>query len=344
MNKNRLYELKNELGILDKSTVPDTEKIIGDVFEKAGIVTYKKNTFRRIKTVRIIAVAAFITVAVTFTVLAATLGWHEKLMEHFGNPTKEQMELMNGGFDAPAVSGTDNGYTVNVINTLADNHGLYVLYELILPEHYDMSKPQAREYMTEIYHRVLVSPAKDETDGVLMSMGVGRNVIMEADKNKIVVCEYIGLAKGVSDECKVSLAVGDSYYIDPQTISGNFNIKLSWNYRYEDVGRTIDVQRPLKVNEVNDNTLVKIDISPISVWVVVEGDDILTGIRPIIRFVDGTVLEYDTKDRESIAMFSSYLDERHPKGVSTLGYVFDSITDPTTIQSITVGDCVVELR
>ena len=34
MNKNRLDELKNELGILDKSTVPDTEKIIGDVFER----------------------------------------------------------------------------------------------------------------------------------------------------------------------------------------------------------------------------------------------------------------------------------------------------------------------
>lgn len=344
MSRSRIDKFKGELGINDATTVPDIENILTDVFEKAGANTEKKNSLRKNKMVRIAIAAAFVTATVTISVLAATLGWHEKLMEYFGNPTKEQMELMNSGFDAPTVSGTDNGYTVNVINTLADNHGLYVLYELILPEHYDMSKPQAREYMTEIYHRVLASPAKDETDGVLMSMGVGRNVIMEADKNKIVVCEYIGLAKGVSDECKVSLAVGNSHYIDPQTISGDFNIKLSWNYRYEDVGRTIDVQRPIKVNEVNDNTLVKIDISPISVWVIVEGDAILTGIRPKIEFVDGTVLEYDSKNRESIAMFSSYIDERHPQGVSTLGYVFDRITDPATIKSITVGDCVVELK
>ena len=131
MNNKRLRMLNDELSLNDYAEAPNSQSIIEKVNNSINADPAERRLFMRRKFISSALVAALILSIASLTVIAATLGWHHKLIEYFNNPTDEQMELMNGAFDAPMVSGTDNGYTVNVLNTLADKHGIYVLYDAV---------------------------------------------------------------------------------------------------------------------------------------------------------------------------------------------------------------------
>lgn len=309
-------------------------------------------------------VAVLILSIASLTVIAATLGWHHKLIEYFNNPTTEQMELMNGAFDAPVASKSDNGYTVNVLNTLADKHGIYVLYELVLPADKELSELTVEEYMQDITHSVLVKQKEIMANNNAMMMGVGSHRILDVDKNKITLCDYTGTSSEIVGDSMINLTVRHNKYVDedvstfvdgeqiqthyPTTskkiVKGDFEIDVSWNFKYKDVGKSVVVNKKLDINGVNDNTLNQIDISPISVWIIAEGDAIPTAMRPVIKFTDGTEITYDSRDREAYAMFSNYQTGDNSKGYSTLGYVFDEITDIKTIESITIGDQIIKVN
>ena len=63
-----------------------------------------------------------------------------------------------------------------------------------------------------------------------------------------------------------------------------------------------------------------------------------------MKFKDGTTLTYNAKDKNAYGMFSNYQVGDNKKGITTLGYVFDKITDIKTIESITIGDQIIEVN
>ena len=145
MNNKRLRMLNDEFNINDFAEAPDTQTIIDKVNSSINADPMEKKVYMRRTYISSALVAALILAIASMTVIAASLGWHHKLIEYFNNPTTEQMEMMNGAFDTPMVSGTDNGYTVNVLNTLADKHCIYVLYELILPQNKEINPENVEE-------------------------------------------------------------------------------------------------------------------------------------------------------------------------------------------------------
>ena len=358
MNNKNLKKLNQELSLDDYSQLPCPERIMRKVDEKIAHDSPERRVFMKRSTVRILAATILILSVTGLGVLAATFGWHTKFMEYFGNPSDEQRELVNGSFDAPMLSKSDNGYTVNVLNTLADKHMIYVLYELILPEKTEFSTEEADWYFRhELIHGVYLEHDKKGVEKSAVTAGIGGYDILAVDKSKITVCEYMSINAEISDECVVTLSVGNKKYVDETEIFvgdtqiynrenaqivGDFNVTQSWNFKYEDTGKSIDVNKALDLNGYNTNTLSKVDISPISVWIIAEGDPVPTALNPIIRFKDGSEITYNSKYENAHAIFTSYADGSG-KGYSTLGYVFETIVDLSTIDCIIVGDQTIEI-
>ncbi len=359
MQNKRLHSLNRELGLHDYKEAPRTQAVLEKVRARIYADTAERKIVMKRKLIGPVLAATLLLSALGLTVFAATTGWHQKLIEYFNHPTEKQMELMQGAFDTPMISGTDNGYTVNVLHTLADKHGIYVLYELILPSDKEVSEDTVDDFLMQINHMVLVEQKGYSNNDNAFLGGIGSHQILGVERNKIILCEYFGLAGEIASEYKVSLTVGNMRYVDTAAefgdasenirvsnkenaaLVGDFHIHLTWNFKYEDKGRSITVNEKLDINGYNENTLVQVDVSPISVWIVAEGDAIPTAIRPVIRFTDGTEITYDSRDENAYAMFSSYLTGDYSKGYSTLGYVFAEITDVSTIESITIGDRVI---
>lgn len=88
------------------------------------------------------------------------------------------------------------------------------------------------------------------------------------------------------------------------------------------------------------------NLSIILKLITVEGDYVLGILAPIVKFTDGTEFQYTGRDNleNTMSMFSNYQTGDNSKGVSSLGYVFDEITDIKTIESITIGDQIIKVN
>ena len=88
------------------------------------------------------------------------------------------------------------------------------------------------------------------------------------------------------------------------------------------------------------------NLSIILKLITVEGDYVLGILAPIVKFTDGTEFQYTGRDylENTMSMFSNYQTGDNSKGVSSLGYVFDEITDIKTIESITIGDQIIKVN
>lgn len=367
MNNKRLRMLNDELGLNDYAEAPNSQIIIEKVNNSINADPVERRLFMRRKIISSALVAALIISIASLTVIAATLGWHHKLIEYFNNPTAEQMELMNGAFDAPMVSGTDNGYTVNVLNTLADKHGIYVLYELVLPSNKEVNSLNVETYMQDVIRMLTVSE-KTQSNNAIVGMGVSSPKILGVKNNIITLVNYLGINGEIYDNQKLTLTVEHNKLVDDtentfvsgdktrvqlqvpgnvkKVVKGDFDIVVSWDFEYKDIGKSFDIDNKLDLNGVNNNILKTVDVSPISIWITVEGDDVLGALAPIIKFTDGTEFQYTNRDnsRNTYAMFANNQIGDNSKGVSTLGYVFDEITDIKTIESITIGDQIINVN
>ena len=367
MNNKRLRRLNDELGLNDYAEAPNSQTIIERVNNSINADPVERRLFMRRKFISSALVAALILSIASLTVIAATLGWHHKLIEYFNNPTAEQMELMNGAFDAPMVSGTDNGYTVNVLNTLADKHGIYVLYELVCPPNKEINSLNAETYLRDVLRGLTISDEQKTED--VYGAGISSQKIISVKDNVITLMYYNGVTGEITPNQTITLTVTHNKYVDDtdntfiegnkptlqfnnsvrsvrKAIKGDFDIVVSWNFKYDNIGKSFNLDRKLNLNGVNDNVLKTVDVSPISIWITVEGDYVLGMLAPIVKFTDGTEFQYTGRDNleNTMSMFSNYQTGDNSKGVSSLGYVFDEITDIKTIESITIGDQIIYVK
>ena len=367
MNNKRLRTLNAELCLNDYAEAPNPQSIIEKVNNSINEDPAERRIFMRRKFISSALVAVIILSIASLTVLAATFGWHHKLIEFFNNPSAEQMELMEGAFDAPMVSGTDNGYTVNVLNTLADKHGIYVLYELVCPPNKEINSLNAETYLCDVLRGLTISDEQKTED--VYGAGISSQKIISVKDNVITLMYYNGVTGEITPNQTITLTVTHNKYVDDtdntfiegnkptlqfnnsvrsvrKAIKGDFDIVVSWKFKYDNIGKSFNLDRKLNLNGVNDNVLKTVDVSPISIWITVEGDYVLGMLAPIVKFTDGTEFQYTGRDNfeNTFSMFSNYQTGDNSKGVSTLGYVFDKITDIKTIESITMGDQIIYVK
>lgn len=368
MNNKRLRMLNDELGLNDYAEAPNSQNIIEKVNNSINADPVERRLFMRRKFISSALVAALILSIASLTVIAATLGWHHKLIEYFNNPTAEQMELMEGAFDAPMASKSDNGYTVNVLNTLVDNHGIYVLYELACPPSKEINSLNAETYLRDVL-RGLTMSERMNTDKSVYGAGVSSQKILSVKDNVITLMHYLGVTGEIVNNQTLTLTVKHNRYVDDvdntfvegnkpilqfddsvssvkKAVKGDFDIVVSWDFQYENIGKSFEVDKKLNINGINDNILKSVDISPVSIWITIEGDYVLGILEPIVRFTDGTEIRYSNRENpeNTYAMFSNYQTGDNSKGISTLGHVFDEIIDIKTIESITIGDQIIYVK
>jgi hypothetical protein len=289
--------------------------------------------------------AALIALAVLTmtTALAIGFGWHEKLIKYL-SPSDEQMAALDGAADTPDATVTQNGVTITVKQTLADSFGIYVLYEMTVPENIELS-----DSIQWMFSHLDV-PVGQTDDYV--TMGVGSTEILEQSGNTRTVLLHQQFTAPFENGYIELVFLNLGYYNFPEVpqensapefitlVEGEWNLK--WEFSFEDTGKTIEVNEPVSYNG-SENTLTRIVLSPMSVCAYITGDDIVGSARPAVNFKDGTQIEFDAKSNN--ASFGYYLvDEETLLYANHLYYRFENIVDLEDVESITIGDVTVPIE
>lgn len=329
----RLEILKQELNIQDCSAPVSTKKIVASVNCTLNKDLCEKKTFVKQKLLRFALIAAIISTISCFTVFAgAYLEWNEKLTEYF-RPNNHQMDSMQSAIASPQATASDNGITVNILQTLADSHGIYVLYEVtgfgnigeneILSwesEHlkisYDDSdkKPGTGGYS---YHKIL-DCKNDKCTILYIRTGQGKI------RNQNLNFALSGLKKKITDnhgEVRKSYTVSDCRF------------DLNWYFEYENTGKTWNINK--KLHEEN-NTLAQIDISPISLWITINGEEMKYPDIIKIFLKNGEEMNITA---ENISLSFTPLQS----GVNTISCEFDKIITVADVKCIQIGLNVIPL-
>lgn len=339
MNK-RLYLLKKELEIRDDDkNIPDIDNIINMVNSSLDAEPAERKIYMKKKILSSVLAAAIILTVTGLTVMAATFDWNEKLIEYF-NPTQQQMEQLSGSVNTPAATASDNGYTVNVIQTITDKHGIYVLYELIAPEGTELNK--------EIHwERNYLDVKFTDYDGNSLISGMGIFRVLEAKGNKMTFMQYAEGKDKIANDQELSLKLEDLLIYDTsgdETTEKPFakcSFDLNWRLSYQDTTKTFNVNKKVNMAADMDTTLQKIEISPMSLWIFIEGDDASVADienRPVINYKDGRKLDFIGGDDKNTDIS---FDTGNENGILTLSYKFNRITDISEIESITMGNVTV---
>ena len=280
----------------------------------------------------VLVLAAAIVLAITgLAAIAATCNWHEKLIEYF-NPTQQQMEQLQGMIDTPQATAADDGVTVNILQTIADNHGVYVLYEIKGSNDMAIDDTISWEFMN-------LHIEYSNRDKKVGTGGYAYNKILDYDYNKCTAL-YIRAGIGEISDQKLQFELSGLRKAEFNTTEdkctftklSDCNFNIEWDFKYENSGESFMVNR--EFNNGN-NTLTQIDISPISLWITVTGEQMEPSTSIEVE------LNNDELIRFSLDTGSSYTPLNG--GIHTISYEFDQIINIDDIKSITVGNLIVPI-
>ncbi len=346
MMNNRLKKLQNELGPTFDQPVPKIKNIIKTVNERINADSEEKRVYTKKKIFSAALVAAVIISLTGLTVLASSIfNWHEILIEYF-RPTEQQIEELEGNVNIPQATGSDNGVTVNVLQTLTDSHGIYVLYEVLLPENITITQDLIGKDLQ--WSIDMLSIGEEESDAPLTVLGASSSKILSYDKNKMtILMNHTANRKYIKNQ-HIKLSLKDlCYYVHTEdaileNILAPCNIELSWDFDYTDNSTLYNINKPVQIVQNAETTLEKIEISPLSVWITIKGDDVVSATKPIIKFKDQSSLQIEpTNDFNTTYNYVGIAE--NDSGVLTIGYCFDAIYDISDIESITVGNLIIPI-
>ena len=243
-------------------TNAERNRILHLITKKTGIAPRKKK--RHVMRTMLIAACVTALLAVT-TALAAYYLELEKPLGDMLGVTEENFSEIENAVDTPVCSVTDNGVTVNVLQTLADSRTVYAVFEVVAPEGTELQQ----WYEFERYH---FEPS-DCWDHPEKYSSFGMDVsVVEADGNRM---KCIATAEGFASElpdCEWSLTlenISEHVSSDPEhewnnIIEGKWQLK--WNYSSEknpDM-RELSVNIPMECEE-RDLAVTDITLSPVKV-------------------------------------------------------------------------------
>ena len=144
-------------------------------------------------------VAAVLAVAVLLsgTALAISLGWHIKLIEYL-NPSEEQMQTLDGAVSMPEATITQNGVTITVKQTLADAFGIYVLYEMTVPENVELDDNVR-------WNLEILDAPTIKTDEYITTSSGGAEILEQAGNKRTVLYHLNTTAELESGNIKLTL-------------------------------------------------------------------------------------------------------------------------------------------
>ncbi len=280
------------------------------------------------------AVAISICILTTTVALAVTFNWHQMLISYL-NPTEQQMQEMGGSLGTPEATITKNGVTITVLQTIADSHGVYVLYEMTAPKEIELNKDV-------IFRNSFLDLKTDST--ATNYVGSGENITLEEHENTRIALYYYGQTAQIGNGY-AELQLGDlsqciyddnGEYLDlVPLVKGEWNLK--WEFNLEDSHSIVfKTNQPVSING-SKNTITEIAVSPLSIYIQVKGDNVLESIRPVVNFKDGSHMAFDVSSNGNSFSYSPMLG-------NNLYYRFNDIVSPQDVESITIDNVTIAIH
>ena len=327
----------NDLNSCFGNAAPTSEqkqRMLGTILEgkleNGGIDTMGRGTRRLATVVALVAVL----VLMASTALAVGLGWHERFMEYFGIGDT-QTGLLDGAVGSPGLSVTDNGVTVNVLQTLADSQGVYVVFEATVPNNVELADETG------------FSVAFLEAETV-RQVGYASSVsgceILDISGNKIIAIADFFPSERIRDGT-LKLTVQDVGYTTHEEGSTTFKTLISgdwsleWDFTYKDTSKKISPNQAVDAD--GEAVVTEISISPVSVCVIVEGsmraklEGLLDNAEVMVTLKDSSTIMYSFRDEN--ALYSShYVNDGGVDYRYRMCNRFDRIIDPDDVVSVTL--------
>ena len=284
------------------------------------------------------------------TVTATMPSWNEKLIRYF-KPTAEQTESMLGAVNSPEISQTNNGVTVSVLNTVVDSHGLYTLYEVTLPD--DITVTQELMDKNLSWDMRYMNFKTDEPQNVYGLYSEGIDVV-DFSEHKITFMLFENTAHKILNNQIVRLKCENLVYFEDfgdgnveKKLLKECDFDLSWELNYEDLSKKIEVNKPVNLINGKENVLKSVEVSPLTLWVQVEGADAMEALNLVVKMKNGE--EFTLNDYKNTALvgdsnltFAAYNDGRDG-GETTISFRFSKIQNVSDFESITVGGLTIDL-
>lgn len=329
MNRQELNDLFNTIS----PTQAQKERMLQSILEEEQPV---KTTIKAVTMTVVVAVVCLLT---SIAALAGTFGWHEKLVE-FLNPTKTQMEELEGAVNNPQAQVVKDGITVSVLQTITDSHGIYVLYDMAVPEWITLNDDV-------IWFMESIDAAFTENEGIGV-MSLEPPAILSESKNHRTVLLHLDSTMKIQNGT-ASLFLRDlGYYAAKEDGTSEFvslvstEIKLEWPMGFQDTSKTVYPNQPVSVYDAK-GVVTEISISPMSVCVMVQGDDMLMAVRPVITFRDGSEISYDVNSENKSFSYSA-MNHECSSYMNNLYYRFENLINVADIVSVTVGDVTIPIE
>ncbi|BBI33330.1 DUF4179 domain-containing protein [Cohnella abietis] len=308
----------------------------------AKIKTYQEGEAPMKKTTKkVTALAVVVAVFLLFTtaVFASTLNWNELLIQHF-KPSKSQIKAMKGNVSIPEATVTNNGVTITVKQTIVDSQNVYVLYEMTVPESIDLND--------DIRWKGEYFGLKPKAMGEARPSLGGGSTILKQDKHTRTGLYYKPLTVLNGNSAAImlfeDLTLNQMIYDKKGEFMGLNRIPLiegeweiTWDLMIDDTQSIkLEPNKPLSLKK-SKNKVTKIEISPLSIYILIEGSDILTRVKPIVKFKDGSQLSFNFMSTGKSFSYNYAEGSVEAQG-NHLYYKFDQIISPEDVESISIGD------
>lgn len=275
-----------------------------------------------------------------FSALAVSLDWHHKLASLF-QPTPAQVEYMQGAVAQPLVTASDNGVTVQVMQTITERHGIWLLLEVTAPEGTEL--PENAAWESSVLRAYLTAPE----DNAPAHVSVWNMRTLAVSGNKMTCLGHLRTESQIDGVQNLELLLDNlGFWADDDSASfqalRECAFDMEWALAYQDLTTVLTPEQPLLLNG-RAARLASVEITPMSVFVEIvcedgaAADGLPQFAEPVLELADGARLTM------SLANTGSHFCTIGDDG-ATIGYFFDKVTDAAELQNLIIGDLVIPLH
>lgn len=327
MNRKELTSFFNE--------ITPTDEQMRNMYAK--IKTYKEGEVPMKKTTKKVSVFAVVTAAFLIFATAAfasTLNWNELLIQHF-KPSEDQINKMNDSVSTPGATVTKNGVTITVKQTIADSQNFYVLYEMTVPESIELNDDIVWGWSSLHLNPDSTTNGFGSRSGAILKQDKHSRTVLFHEARKVLNGTGTATLKFYDLTLHQKIFDKKGEFIDLKKIpliEGEWQI--TWDYKIDDT-QSIKLEPNKSVSlKGSKNKITKIEVSPLSIFVLIEGTDILTRVEPIVKFKDGSQLSFNYMSPGKAFMYSNSNDDQG----NHLYYELGKIINPEDVESISIGN------
>lgn len=320
-------DLGPALDALDEMDGPvsfDTRAGWADLMAK---VPKKKGRWKGLRKFPLAAVIALVCL-VTTAVAVTTFGLHDGLARYFG-VGDGQGALVEKAVETPACSVTKDGVTISILQTMADQYGIYMLYEIVVPDSITLPEEAA-------WSLGWLTPTL-EANPTGVQGGQGGQEILEQDAHRMLILSTF-LPSDPIEKGPISFVLPTlGYWKDQEdVVLAEGPWELEWELTQVEPGITLTPETPIVLDGWTP-VITEITISPFSLHIY-SNNTSLPDVPMALVFQDGSKLDMDPFDYDHVSEGAYLADEATGQQKYEFYYRFYDVIDPTQVTAVVIGE------